>query len=116
MAELYFKQGRDRFAHAYLLEALEMWNLMAVNIKVKHLKERYPGVLSGTMLAHTEDPERETPNPEGSAQGSRNSRNSGLTTNYISHLSGEHSPSTPSATSSSERGTFFFDKAHTENM
>jgi hypothetical protein len=103
MAELYFKQGRDRFAHAYLLEALEMWNLMKVNIKVKHLKERYPGVLSGTMLAHTETSEYETPNPEGGDQGSRDSYNSGLTTNYISHLSAEH---TPSPTSSSERGTF----------
>jgi hypothetical protein len=75
---------------------------MAVNIKVKHLKERYPGVLGATMLAHTESPEHEASNPEGSAQGSRDSYNSGLT-NYISLGSPEH---TPSSISSSERGKF----------
>jgi hypothetical protein len=50
IAELYFLHGRNRFAHAYLLEALEMWNAMAVMIKVRHLKERYPGILGDVVL------------------------------------------------------------------
>ena len=74
---------------------------MAVTIKVNHLKERYPGVLGGAMLAHTEIPEHEASNLEDSAQGSRDSYNSGLT-NYISFASAED-PS--SSASSSERGT-----------
>jgi hypothetical protein len=53
IAELYFLHGRDRFAHAYLLEALEMWNAMAIMIKVRHLKERYPGILGDVVLAQS---------------------------------------------------------------
>jgi hypothetical protein len=50
LAELYFSVGRERFAHAYLLEALEMWNAMAVDLKVRHLRERYPDILGDVVL------------------------------------------------------------------
>ena len=50
LAELYFNSGRERFAHAYLLEALEMWNAIAMDLKVKHLRERYPDVLGHVVL------------------------------------------------------------------
>jgi hypothetical protein len=41
---LFFDQGRDRFAHAYLLEALEMWYSISMQSKVRHIKEIYPDI------------------------------------------------------------------------
>lgn len=78
LAELYFDTGRDRFAHAYLLEALEMWNAIAVDLKVKHLKGRYPDVLGDVALADNNVP----------------SGDPGSTRDSFLHLSSTQSPST----------------------
>ena len=50
LAELFFEQGRTRFAHAYLLEALEMWHAIGTNIKVNHIKQKYPDALEVALF------------------------------------------------------------------
>jgi len=47
---MYFEQNRERFAHAYILEALEIWNSMGFKLKVKMLKDRYSEILEVALF------------------------------------------------------------------